>query len=285
MNLIAYLRVSTDDKGQDPDRQKPAILARATKDGHKVVAWVVDEGTSGGVPALDRPKVKEAIRLAKVHGAGALIVEAVDRWSRGGWQDVGVSMFRLQSDHDLGLIFADLQGDEFVVELLTGILATIAKMNRQRLREMVKSGMANARKKGVHLGRPPKVLTPEDWRLVDSMRAEGKGWRLVALAVSRQRGAFDVADPKAQRDRSVSARSLELFDRKRRQAAGKTGDSPAGGPGKGPRTRGESSGVSPRSRPDEADPAREVAHDAVVLRPAQDSQDSADIPDGAPGTA
>src|ERR1041385_8014302 len=114
MNLIAYLRVSTDDKGQDPDRQKRAMEARAAKDGHTVVAWVEDVGTSGGVPALDRPKVKEAVRLAAEHGAGAIIVEAVDRWTRSGWQDVGVSMWRLRTENDLGLLFADLHGDDFV---------------------------------------------------------------------------------------------------------------------------------------------------------------------------
>lgn len=210
MRLVAYLRVSTDDKGQDPSRQKAPILARATKDGHEVVAWVIDEGTSGAVPAMERPRVQEAIKLAKSLGARALVVEAVDRWSRGGWQDVGVSMYQLESDHGLGLLFADLQGDDFVVELLTGILATIAKMNRKRLAEMTRTGMANARAKGVRLGRPAKPdLTAEELAVVVELVKSGRGLRRAADAITATRmvgrDGVPVVDAKARRFRKVSA--------------------------------------------------------------------------------
>ena len=36
------------------------------------------------------------------------------------------------------------------------------------------------------------------------MRSEGAGWRLIALAVSRARGAFDVANPGRRRQLEVS---------------------------------------------------------------------------------
>lgn len=205
MKLVGYLRVSTDDKGQDPARQKAPILARAARDGDEVVGWVVDEGTSGAVSPFDRPKVREAIRLAKEKGAHAIVCEAVDRWSRGGWQDVGVSMYNLQSDHGLGLKFADLQGDDFVVELLTGILATIAKMNRKRLIEATKSGMENARRKGVVMGRPAKPdLSDDEYQKVLGIKKHS-GNRRAAIEVSQWRGAHEVADAKSARFRRVSA--------------------------------------------------------------------------------
>ena len=43
-----------------------------------------------------------------------------NRWTRGGWQDLGVSMFLLDTEHGgLKLAVADIpSGDEFVAELL-----------------------------------------------------------------------------------------------------------------------------------------------------------------------
>lgn len=222
MKLVAYQRVSTDDKGQDPERQKAPIQARADRDSHQVVAWVTDEGTSGATPPLDRPAVQEAIRLCREHGAKAIIVESVDRWTRGGWKDLGVSMFALQHDHGLDLLVADVEADGWVAELLVGIMATIAKMVRERLVAATKSGIANARRR-VHdpsgcepctagqwcplfrNGREPKPdLTDQEAAVVYAMKKAGKGDRLCALEISRLRGAHEVADPKAARKRRVS---------------------------------------------------------------------------------
>src|SRR5262249_33348764 len=68
----------------------------------------------------------------------------------------------------------------------------------------VRSGMARKKAEGKHIGRPRKDLTAAERALVAKLRAEGMGWRSIALAVSRERGAFDVADPAARRGRCVS---------------------------------------------------------------------------------
>jgi predicted site-specific integrase-resolvase len=48
MSLVAvpYLRVSTDDKGQDPVRQMEVIAPWAAREGIELLAAVIDEGTS-----------------------------------------------------------------------------------------------------------------------------------------------------------------------------------------------------------------------------------------------
>jgi len=214
MKLVGYLRVSTDDKGQDPERQKAPCLARAARDENEVVAWIVDEGTSGGVSPFQRQKVLEAINEAEERGAEGIIVESVDRWTRGGWKDLGVSMFELETQHGLTLTFADLQGDEFVVELLSGIMATVAKLFRKRLQEQIKTGLANAKAKGWpngRPGRPPKdPLTPEELADVLAMAEQGLGRRRIAHAISKKRGAFELADPEARWRRSITENWIRL---------------------------------------------------------------------------
>ncbi len=218
MIVIGYLRVSTDDKGQDPDRQKGLIQTWADRNGHTVAAWVADEGTSGAVPPLQRQMVLEALDLAETHQAEAIAVESVDRWTRGGWQDLGVSMFLLDTEHGgLKLAVADIpSGDEFVAELLAGIMATLGKMFRKRLQEQIKSGLANAKAKGWPNGEPgrrpkPALTAVEADLALQVLEREGKngaianGYHSAALAVSRSRGAFDLADPKRRQLATVSS--------------------------------------------------------------------------------
>ncbi len=209
MKLVGYLRVSTDDKGQDPDRQKAVILAAAAKENHEVVAWAVDEGISGTVPPLQRQGVLEALDLAERHEADGLIVESVDRWTRGGWQDFGVSLFLLDTDYDgMELIVADLPTqDKFLWELLGGIMASVAKMHNVRLRAQIKSGLANAKAKGWPNGQPGRLRKPdlaqEEYLQVVEWKKEGKGMRTCADLISKAR-CGSVVDRAVQRERCVS---------------------------------------------------------------------------------
>lgn len=205
MKLIGYLRVSTDDKGQDPERQKVPILARAARDGHEVAGWVVDEGTSGGIPALDRPRAREAIRLAGQLHARGLVVESVDRWTRAGPRDLAISLYLLETDHRLSLLVADLPEDDFLFELLSNIMAIIAKMNRRRLSEATKSGMARNKALGLSNGgqQPKPELTDTEYHAIEASLAT-VGLRAAATELSRLRGAWDESDPKKRRQLSVS---------------------------------------------------------------------------------
>lgn len=80
---MAYLRVSG--AGQIDawglDRQEAAIRKWAKANGAKIVAWYRDEGVSGGVEALERPGMTEAINAIgpKVDG---LVVADLDRFAR-----------------------------------------------------------------------------------------------------------------------------------------------------------------------------------------------------------
>lgn len=212
LKLVGYCRVSTDDKGQNPERQADILKAWAARNGHELVHIVKDEGTSGGVSPLDRAMVQEAIRAAGRLGADGLVVESVDRWTRGGVTDYCASNTTLELRHELKLHLSDVpQGmDGMALEIYTSIMAIVAKAFRERLREQIKTGLARAKKEGWKNGRPgrkPKQnLSPEEIAYVREQRAAKKrpGWGRMALELTRRRGALEVVDPKARDKRTVS---------------------------------------------------------------------------------
>lgn len=214
MKLVGYCRVSTDDKGQNPERQADVLRAWATRNGHDLVAIVRDEGTSGGVAPMERVWVQQAIREANAKGADAIVVESVDRWTRRGVHDFCQSSADLDLRHGLKLVLADVpQGmDGMALEIYTSIMAIVAKAFRERLREQIKSGLARAKREGWKNGQPgrrPKPnLSPEEVAYVREMKAMGRagpGWGRMALELTRRRGALEVVDPKARERRTVTA--------------------------------------------------------------------------------
>lgn len=209
--VVGYLRVSTDDKGQDPGRQRDVIQRWADRtDAHgnptcEVVAWVTDEGTSGATDPFQRQMVREALELAERFKADGIAVESVDRWTRSGTQALAMSEFFLNLDHKLSLEIADLPPgmDAFTREIITSLMAACAKEFRRRLREQIKSGLDRARAQGWPRGRPgrrPKPsLTEAEQRAVWGMvLEEGLGVDRVALELSKLRGAWNIADRTAQ---------------------------------------------------------------------------------------
>lgn len=210
MKLVGYCRVSTDDKGQDPKRQQDVIQAWADRCGHEVVAWVLDEGTSGATDPFQRQHVLEAIQAAKDAKAEGIVVEAIDRWTRDGVEALFVSRFHLRMDHDgLRVVVANTPPGltPALEEMFDGIMATVARMFRDRLREQIKSGIARAKRLGWPNGEPGRKakppLSPAEVELVHQLADQGQGIDKMALEISRRRGAFEVSDPTAQKMRQV----------------------------------------------------------------------------------
>lgn len=85
MKLVAYLRVSTREQvehGQGLDIQRAAIQRWAAGHGHRVVAWLADEGVSGAKPAAERPGLVDALDTIRDRRAAGLIVRDLDRLAR-----------------------------------------------------------------------------------------------------------------------------------------------------------------------------------------------------------
>lgn len=71
------------------------------------------------------------------------------------------------------------------------------------------------------MSRPPKELTEADLSLIYTARAEGLGFRLVARAVSEERGAFVAPSAKKRRERMVSHQTISNFLERQKTDASK----------------------------------------------------------------
>lgn len=208
--VIGYARVSTEDKGQDPLRQKELLQRWADLNKVDLVSVVLDEGTSGSISPLTRKKVKEAIILAKQHGAEGLVVETADRWTRGGLEDGVMSRAALLQEHRLALFMTDMQFgmDKMLAQIMLAIRDAMAEDWLRRHKARVAQGLRRASEKGWPRGKPgnpgKEPLNLEEQEIVRQARLDGKGWGQISVAIQHHREAHTVADARVRRERSVS---------------------------------------------------------------------------------
>lgn len=217
VRVVAYVRVSTDDHDQRPERQVDFLKPWAAANGYEIVGWVIDEGTSAyRVPPLQRQKMHDTIRTCKREKATAILVEDLDRFCRGGNRELTISEVRLELEHGLDVVYAKMpQGLEgMVLEILKTMKAEIALESSRVQGERIAEGLRLAKKNGWPKGRPGPVpkpaLTPDERAMIDEWKNQGIGWRRCALKLSTNRGAYDYADPRLQKRTKVSEAWLRL---------------------------------------------------------------------------
>jgi DNA invertase Pin-like site-specific DNA recombinase len=114
----------------------------------------VEEVGSG---VRERHQREALMRAARRRDIDAIVVWRLDRWGRSLADLVG-TLHELQA---LGVGFISLQDAlDFTTptgRALAGMLAVFAEFEREILRERVKAGIAQARKRGTRHGRPPTV--------------------------------------------------------------------------------------------------------------------------------
>jgi putative DNA-invertase from lambdoid prophage Rac len=130
---VAYYRVSTSDQ---------SIVAQRHAMGGQFEREFQDEGVSGGVLAADRPGFAKL--LAQIRSGDAVHVYAVDRLGRDAL-DVQSTVRRLIESgvtvhiHGLGPI------GRGVGEIILAVLAQVADLERQRIKERTAAGRSAAR--------------------------------------------------------------------------------------------------------------------------------------------
>lgn len=154
MKYVGYFRVSTKQQGQSGlglEAQK-AIVQGFLKPGDELIAELV-EVESG--KRNDRPKLREAIDLAKAQGA-TLLIAKLDRLSRN-----AAFIFALR-DSAVEFKACDLPDAN---TLTIGIFATLAQHERELISQRTKAALAAKKARG------------EDWerhKLTDEQRAMGR---------------------------------------------------------------------------------------------------------------
>lgn len=152
MSRIAYFRVSTE--GQSIESQRNALGGAFDKE-------FADEGVSGATRAIDRPGFSNL--LSYVREGDTVCVTAIDRLGRDALDVQGVVRDLISKG-----VVIDVRGlgpiAKGVGELVVAVLAQIADMERQRIKERCDAGRevarASLKKKGtthrgkMSLGRP-----------------------------------------------------------------------------------------------------------------------------------
>jgi DNA invertase Pin-like site-specific DNA recombinase len=156
MRVAIYARVSTDDKGQDPENQLSQLRAWCQSAGHEAVGEYIDQ-ESGRKGADKRRRFAALFEDANRRKFDCVLFWALDRFSREGMVPTILHLQRLSS---FGVSFHSytephLQTDnELVRNILLATLASLAKVESQKIGERTKAGMARAKKAGKRIGRP-----------------------------------------------------------------------------------------------------------------------------------
>jgi len=211
--LVAYLRVSTSTKDQDPERQLDFIQDWVSLHEFKLVDVVHDIGSSAyKVSPFDRTEFEQAIRLALIHNARGLVIETVDRLSREGVGKYYWTKEELKIRYGLELFLADTPleyQNNLSGEVVSSIKASLARHEAEQRSRRTSEGMQRKIDVGKKMGQPVKVLSSEHLQEIIRLKdQEGWGYRRISIYISKLRGADDVADRKAQRRRRISHETI-----------------------------------------------------------------------------
>ncbi|PEH07937.1 Sin recombinase [Lactobacillus sp. UMNPBX3] len=152
MALVFYARVSS--KGQNLDRQ----LARAKEVKSDKVFTDKLSGKNTNRPGLER-------MFDYVREGDIVEVISLDRLSRN-YDDIQHLVQRLK-DKKVKLIVDDLPQtntgnpliDQFMLDMMVNLMGFVAQNERTKILERQRQGIAEAKRKGVYKGRPPKYAS------------------------------------------------------------------------------------------------------------------------------
>jgi DNA invertase Pin-like site-specific DNA recombinase len=179
MRVGIYARISTG------EQQSLSMQVHQLTEYARLRSWTVvlvaEEIASGGLS--NRPQQAAVIQAAKQRRIDGILVWKLDRWSR----DLGALITSIHDLLEFGVAFisftetvdfSTIQG-----RAMAGMLGVFASFEREILKERVKAGLAEARRKGKHLGRPKSMKQ----HTVDEVK-ELSGQGLSHLEISKRSG-------------------------------------------------------------------------------------------------
>jgi DNA invertase Pin-like site-specific DNA recombinase len=191
-NTVAaiYARVSTKDKGQDPENQLTQLREYCARQGLKIAEEYTDQAS--GKTAAKRDAFKRMFEDASRRKFDVVIVWALDRFTREGVHETFNHIKRL---NDYGVQFESYTEPHFRTtgpagELMLAVAAWIAKQERQRISDRTKAGLKIARREGKTLGRPRCVVDRDKIRQLQkqglSLRQIGKQLKVAPVTIFRR---------------------------------------------------------------------------------------------------
>jgi DNA invertase Pin-like site-specific DNA recombinase len=147
-----YARVSTEDRGQNPETQLRPLREYAERRGFVVVGEFVDHASG---TTETRPQYQKLLEVVRKRGLDLVLVWRYDRFARstralvnalGEFKAREVAFISYQENVDT----TTPQG-----ELVFGMMANLAQFESALIGERVKAGMARAKAQGKRTSRPP----------------------------------------------------------------------------------------------------------------------------------
>lgn len=173
MRVAIYTRVST--SKQDTEAQIEILKEYAQKRGWEIVA-IYQEKVSGAGKKRRR-QFEKLMKEAKQRKFDIVLVFRFDRFSRSMRELIN----SLEEFKTLGIDFVSFSENVDTTtptgQLMFQIFSAFAEFERNIIRERIKAGLENARRKGKRLGRPPKKLNAE---LIVKLKNAGWGYRRIA---------------------------------------------------------------------------------------------------------
>jgi DNA invertase Pin-like site-specific DNA recombinase len=175
MKIALYARVSTTDKGQDPEMQLRELRDYCERRKLEITNEYVDNGISGSKES--RPELNRLMADANRRKFDSVLVWKFDRFAR----STSHLLKALETFQSLKIDFVSLtEGIDTstpVGAMVFTILGAVGQMERELIRERIRAGVRNARAKGKRLGRPKVTVNAS---VVASLRAAGRSYRAVA---------------------------------------------------------------------------------------------------------
>jgi len=168
--VALYARVSTRDKNQDPEMQLEPMRQYCRARGWEFTEYV-DHASAADMAG--RKAWAALLKATSRRQADHVFAWALDRPFRSvlhclrtleDWQHHGVGFACLTQ--------AGIDTTSATGRLMLTILAAVAEFERGLIAERVKEGMANAKRKGTHLGRPTAAERPHVRRHLAAVAAE-----------------------------------------------------------------------------------------------------------------
>jgi DNA invertase Pin-like site-specific DNA recombinase len=173
MNTVLYCRVST--KDQSCDLQLRDLRAFCSARGFTISREYVDIGQSGAKES--RPELNALMADARKRKFDAVLVWRFDRFARSSKH----LLLALEEFRSLGVQFISYQENidtsSPLGQALFTIVSAVAQLERDLIRERVRSGLGAARARGIRLGRPQVLATAEQVR-----RLRANGMTLASIA-------------------------------------------------------------------------------------------------------
>lgn len=178
-----YARVST--KEQNLDRQIDALLNAGVEERD----IVTDKASGKDLERAGYLFLKEKL----LREGDTLVIKSLDRLSRS--KEDMLNELRHYREHSIHVKVLDLpttlmdvpEGQEWIFEMVNNIiievLSSIAQQERETMRQRQREGIASAKAKGKHLGRP-KTEFPDRWEEIYSSWKQGHITAVCAMELS-----------------------------------------------------------------------------------------------------